>query len=104
MATLYISEYSGFAAGSAQGGPSNITGQAGQEPAIAEQSFAFTTTTQSAAFNASTRVVRIHTDAICSILFGVNPTAVATSKRLAANQTEYFGVTSGQKVAAVTNT
>ena len=100
MAVLYISEY--------QDMPMTGSGpafQAGMEPAIATQTVAIGgTSTQSAAFNASTRFVRLHTDAICSVLFGSNPTATATSPRMAANATELFGVKGGHKVAVITNT
>lgn len=58
---------------------------------------------QSAAFDAATTIVRIHTDAICSIAFGTNPTATANTMRLAANSTEYFSVKFGHKVAVITN-
>jgi len=44
---------------------------------------------QSSAFNAKTRFVRLHADAICSIEFGTNPTAAATTARMAAGQTEF---------------
>jgi len=61
---------------------------------------------QSNAFSAATRIVRLHTDAVCSIKFGINPTATATSSRMAAGQTEYHGVLVGQsfKVAVISNT
>jgi hypothetical protein len=59
---------------------------------------------QSAAFNANTRMVAVHTDAICSVEFGSNPTSTANSRRLAANTTEYFEVSPSQKVAVITNT
>jgi hypothetical protein len=61
---------------------------------------------QFAAFNAKTRFVRLHTDAVCSIKFGTNPTASATTARMAANSTEYSSVPPNQayKVAAITNT
>ena len=62
------------------------------------------TSAQSSAFNAATRFIRVHTDAICSILIGSNPTATTAKKRLAADQTEYFAVNSGDKIAAITNT
>ena len=58
----------------------------------------------SAAFNAATRFVRLHTDAICSIEFGTAPVAEATNERMSADQTEYRGVTAGEKVAVITNT
>lgn len=99
MAVLYISEYDNVAR-------DNIgTVQAGQEPAIATQTVAISGgSTQSSAFNANTKFVRIHTDAICSVKFGSNPTATSTSARLAANQTEFFGVRPGEKVAVISNT
>lgn len=57
---------------------------------------------QSAAFAATTKFVRIETDAAVCIKFGPNPTAVANvSKRLAAGQTEYYIVRPGDKVAAI---
>jgi hypothetical protein len=59
---------------------------------------------QSSAFNAKTEMVAVHTDAICSIEFGSNPTATATSRRMAANTTEYFKVATGDKIAVITNT
>jgi hypothetical protein len=33
----------------------------------------------------------------------VNPTAVATAQRLAANETRYYGVNPGEKIAVITN-
>ncbi len=100
MAVLYVSEHAELVVH--QGGG----GQALSEPPIAEQTVAIGATSAQVtnAFNAKTRFVRVHTDAICSILFGANPTATATNKRLAANQTEIFRVTPGHKVAVITNT
>jgi hypothetical protein len=59
---------------------------------------------QSAAFGARAKFVRLHTDVICSIAFGTNPTATINTMRMAANQTEYFGVAVGDKVAVIANT
>ena len=59
---------------------------------------------QSAAFGAGAGLVRVHTDAICSIAFGANPTATTSSMRLGAGQTEYFAVAPGMKVAVISNT
>lgn len=100
MANLYISEYA--AVGLSSYGPMPIA----VEPALVEQVIAYTgTSAQSAAFSANTRYIRVHTDSICSVLVGVNPTAVATTcKRLNANQTEYFAVPASYKIAAITNT
>lgn len=57
----------------------------------------------SAAFNANTRIVAVHTDAICSVEFGAAPTATANSRRMAANTTEYFQVEPTNVVAVITN-
>ena len=82
------------------------SGAMAMQPPMAEQVVAFNTTTQSSAFNAATRYVRLHADAICSIEFGTNPTATTSTARMVAGQTEYYAVPKGAsyKVAAVTNT
>jgi hypothetical protein len=101
MAVLYITEYAWMAS------VPNAGPQMPMEPPVAEQTVAIGgTSAQSATFNAKTRFVRLHTDAICSVEFGTNPTATATDGRLAANQTEYRGVPEGGtlKVAVITNT
>ena len=101
MGILYITEFADE--GKDQSG--NLAPVA-MMPPIAQQAITFTTSTQSAVLNAQTRLVRLHTDSICSVRFAVNPTAVTTDARLAANMTEYFAVPpgSGLKIAAVTNT
>lgn len=92
MTVLYITEYA------------DVRDNAGYEPATANQKLSFTTTTQSNAFNADTKIIRVHTPSICSIEVGVNPTATTSSKRMAAGQTEYFMVKPGHILAAVDNT
>lgn len=99
MALAYIEEYERLAP-DGDGKPSQIAWQ----PAVTTQRVSFTTTTQSAAFNGRTRFIRIHTDSICSYVFGSNPTATTSTPRMAAGQTEYFGVRPTDKVAFVTNT
>jgi hypothetical protein len=73
-------------------------------PPIASQVVDYSTSTQSTALNTLTRVVAIHTDEVCSIAFGTNPTATTSSRRMGANSTEYFEVTPGHKIAAINNT
>ena len=103
MAVLYIAEYINLPIGLP-----NQRGQMVMEPPLAEQTVAIggSSATCTNPFNATTTMVRVHTDAICSIAFGTSPTATASMKRLAANQTEYFGVPKGQnyKIAVITNT
>lgn len=96
MATLYIAEFPGMAH------PGRAQVAAG--PPIAEQTVAIAgASAQSSAFNDATRVIRIHTDATCSFLIGGNPTATAVKSRLAADQTEYFAVQPGHKIAVISN-
>lgn len=101
MAVLYITEYAGL-----MPSPVGGQGQVPMEPPLAEQTLVIGTVTPSAVFNAKTRLVRLHSDAICSVLFGTAPVALVTSQRMAASQTEYHGVTPGQsfKVSVISNT
>jgi hypothetical protein len=96
MATLYITEYERIPVGA--GGSIAM----GAEPAQAYQTVAIGAgTTQSAAFGPTTQYIRAHCDAVCSVAFGTNPTATAVLTRLAANQTEYFSVQPGHRVAVI---
>lgn len=97
MATLYITEFAYI-------GAANGAMQCAQQPPIAEQTLAIGgATVASAAFNAKTKFIRLHTDATCSVVIGATPVAAATKMRMAAGQTEYFGVPKGAKVAVITN-
>jgi mRNA degradation ribonuclease J1/J2 len=98
MATLYVTEYERIPVGAGGSIPM------GAEPAQAAQTVAIGgVTAQSNAFAATTQYIRVHADAICSLAFGTNPTATAVLTRLAANQTEYFSVRPGDKVAVISN-
>lgn len=100
MATLYVSEFAAIAPGGS-GGAAQVAGAplASQTVAIGASSAATTN-----GFGNGTRLIRVHTDAICSIAIGPNPTAVATAMRMAAGATEYFSVNPGEKIAVITNT
>lgn len=107
MAKLYVTEYSGTGDLVAQG---NIAA----EPENTTQVVSFTGTAGvSSAFNASTAVVRVQPDGICSLVFStytagaaVDPSATTSNRRMVAGQTEYFKVPAGKgfKVSAITNT
>lgn len=101
MASLYVTEYAKLPVG-----PGGTVGQMPEEPPLASQKLAIGAEVKSSAFNAQTRAVRLHADAICSVLFGTAPTAAATDQRLAANQTQFHAVPMGQafKVSVITNT
>lgn len=75
-----------------------------QTPGYNQPPLAIGTEVDSLAFKETTRVVRVHTDAICSIAFGSSPTASVDTMRLAANQTEYFAVNPGEKLSVISNT
>lgn len=97
MATLWITEYDqimkvpgGFA-------------QVGREPGT-DSTVTFTTSAQSGAFADNTVMIRVQASAGCYLKFGADPTATATSKPLAADVPEYFGVQAGHKVAAYDGT
>lgn len=97
MATLYIAEFER---------PRNQWVNIANAPPIAEQTVTISgASAPSVAFNAKTAMVRIHTDAICSIKFGATaPTATVTNMRLAADTTEYFSVNNNSFVAVISNT
>lgn len=101
MAFLYVTEYPTMA--------TNANGviQTAKEPETLTQKLAIGAgSVASSNFQAGTKIVRLHTDAVCSVLFGVNPTATAANRRLAANQTEFVDVTGlpNFAVAVITNT
>jgi hypothetical protein len=103
MARLCVTEFAEM-----QIGPAGRQGQMPMQQPLATQGVVNTgASTQSAAFNAQSRFVRLETDTVCCIQFGTNPTAVAIgagmTTRMAAGQTEYHAVPlgAGFKVAAV---
>ena len=100
MAVVDITQYANLAV-DASGRPIPV----GMEPGISNLQVAIGgASVQSSAFDGSTRLVRVHTDAAIRIAFGANPTASGTSQRMAAGQTEYFGVRPSEKIAVITTT
>lgn len=102
MAFLYVMELESLTIPQ-EGGAAQMA----HVPAIAEQTLVITNVApgvSSVGFNAKTRFVRLQTDAVCSVAWGTAPVPTVTSMRMAANQTEYFGVTPGYKVAVLVNT
>lgn len=101
MSKLYVSEFE--SPGGQAGFPFPVANEAGnttdQSPIDYSGGEA-----KSAAFAATTKLVRIHTDAICCIKFGTAPTATTSHRRFAAGQTEYYFVRPGDKVSAITTT
>lgn len=113
MATLYVTEYPVVEplVYAQKLGPRNTGTQfalppAAQSPKTAENNVAISgASAASAAFNAKTLLVRVHTDAICSVEVGGSaPVATTASARMIAGQTEYFLVKPGDKLAVIANT
>ncbi len=103
MAKIYIMEHT--APSIVQGGLLPVL----RMPPLATQTVSIgTASAASSAFTAKTKMVAIHTDAICSIEFSATPgastAATTSSKRMAANTTEYFEVAPADKVSVITNT
>lgn len=101
MAFLYIAEFNKLQAVTTQ--PEDKT-QAPAVPPIVEQKLAIGGELQSAPFNDLTRFIRLHTDAVCSVAFGVDPHATVNNMRLAANQTEFCGIFKGHRLSVIANT
>jgi hypothetical protein len=98
MATLYVTEFS------KAGTNPNGTTQIAVMPPLAEQIVVVGAgSLSSAAFNAATTLIRVATDASCSIAIGTSPAATTSKLRLAANTVEYFGVSAGDKIAVIAN-
>jgi hypothetical protein len=96
MATAYLAEFPEIVR--YQG----IASPGLEMPPIASQTVTIVAgSTQSAAFNAKTRLLGISVDAACGIEFGASPTAVATSFRVPANTVTFWRVIPGQKVATI---
>jgi hypothetical protein len=99
MATLYITEYNDTPATK-----NGIVIPSGAEPNVTEQAVAITgASLQSAQFNARTSFIMVNTDTTCSLAFGDSPTAVTTAHRMSANETRFYGVSSGQRLAVILN-
>ena len=95
MATAKISEYAALVVDH-QGKVVPVA----QEPPLTTQEVTFTTETDSNAFDANTKFVRVVADAKAHFRFGTGvQAAVATDPYLAADLPEYFGVIGGDQVS-----
>lgn len=99
MPSLFITEFS-----SLQANPSMAAMPLPVTPSLADQVVTIgAASAQSTGATAQTLMVRLFADANCSVKFGTNPAATATTMPLAANVPEYFQVPAGQsyKVAVI---
>lgn len=102
MSKVFITEYKRLGVDSL-GNPTSSPEEPGTDQTPITSSG---TSQQSAAFDAQTTVVEIHSDGIISIAFGTNPTATVNNRRIPADVTRFFAVkpNSGLKVAVIDNT
>jgi hypothetical protein len=103
MAWLNVTEYKGPFVNRATGMPM------ARAPKVAQNNVQIAgASAQSAAFAATTTMIRVETDAICCIEIGADPTAIVLgatmTQRFVAGQTEYFYVTPGHKIAVIAST
>lgn len=101
MAKAYISEYSELAKDM-----KDRVIAAPLEPSLIDSTVSATgTSTSSGAFEARTRFVLIHVDGIVHLKVATtSPVATTTNKRLAADQTIFFGVFAGDSIAFINGT
>lgn len=100
MAKLYVTEFESVQ----RGVDGRLVASARSKGMVDQTPVTFSTEAKSAAFAANTRVVRLHTDGICSVAWGASPTATTNNMRMVAGQTEYIGVEPGEKVSVISNT
>lgn len=98
MAKLYVAEFER---------PRNQWVNIANAPPVAEQTVAIggASTAATNPFGSKTAMIRVATDAICSIAIGGSSvTATTSNMRMAADQVEYFSVQPNQYIAVISNT
>ena len=97
MAKLWITEFKFIGSDATNARP-----QVAYHPPVATQTpITLGASTQSAAFNAETRYIRLRADATCHYVVGTNPTATTNDTPLDANSPEHIGVPAGMKLAVI---
>lgn len=102
MALLYLTEFIGTGR---YGGASIQSADTGNWVENANSPIVIgNTANQSAPFGTHTTLIRVHADAVCSVVVSSNGTpATIANARWAANQTEYFYVRPGQILSVISN-
>ena len=84
------------------GGGSYFAGSLPPAPPLAVQKITIGGSTQSAAFNAKTKMIVLVADGACHFQVGPDPTASTTTQFLPANVIRQLGVAEGLKIAVST--
>lgn len=96
MATLWIREYRRLGVDE-----SKREMPVPSEPGVADQTVTFTTATQSSAFDAATRYIRVIGSAAFHYSVGTNPTATTSSLKWPADMPLDIEVPSGNKISVI---
>lgn len=96
MATFYVTEFSR----SAHDGV-GVAIPAGLEPSHRTQTITIAGTSAQAAEMITRRFVRVHAEAACHYKVSTDPTATTSDTKMAAGQTEFFGIVPGMKIAVI---
>ena len=97
MAVLYIAEYSPLPNGWRDPPVAGVPPLTQQTVAIGGASAASNT------FRSDTGLIELNTDAACSIAFGTAPVATTSHMRMSPNETRYYIVRVGDKIAVISN-
>lgn len=97
---LYLTEYRKVASGD-----HGHAIQAGEEPPLAEDKLDIgPTSVKSNQFHKETRLIMVHTDSICHVAIGQEPTASTENRRLPADTTIFYGLKELSKLAVIEGT
>lgn len=95
MASLFIREYANIAGARGRSAPVPM------EPGTDQSVLTFSTSAASAAFGATTKLVRIYSDTAFHYVVAADPTATTSHLKWPASTPCEFGVLPGQKVAVI---
>lgn len=101
MATLWIREFNKPGVASGTINAVNKPLQIALEPGIDQTKVTFSTSTQSAAFAATTSYIAMIADADFHYVVGDDPTATTNALKVKADTLLYIGVPPGQKIAVI---
>lgn len=98
MGTVNVVQYDAID----QDNTGGVQPQIAKTPAISSENVTSgATSAQSSVFSDNTKLVLVSTDTTIRITFGTDPAAAATSERLVADASRYYGVRAGQKLAVI---
>lgn len=101
MATLYVTEYSQL--GFVGTYPTQLIQAPAGVPIVEQHIQVGSNSVTSAAFDPTTKFIRVVTDTAANLAFGAAPTAVTVSHYLPVGAVVYYAVGAGSKIAVIAN-